>query len=322
MSLPVLGIDIAKKKFQVALLKDGKVKQKSCSNDLEGFEELTGWLSRQKVETVHACLEATGPYGLALAEYLADTGHTVSMVNPARIQGFAKSELLRTKTDQVDAELIARFCLALSPEPWIPDPKEVRDLRGLVRRLGELQDMYQMESNRLETAASDLVSIDIQDHMALLETMIQAIKDQIRDHIDKHPGLKSQRDLLTSIPGIGETTASLLLGEVGQLFQRRSARELTAYAGLDPRERTSGTSVRGKPRLSKVGNARIRKALYLPAVVAMRCNPLIRAHCERMLERGKAKMAAVGAAMRKLLILAYGVLKSGQPFDPRYLETA
>lgn len=319
MSLPALGIDIAKRKFQAALLVNGKVKQKSCSNTPEGFEELKSWLSRQKVERVHACLEATGNYGEALATALADAGHLVSIVNPVRIQGFAKSELIRTKTDAVDSALIARFCEALKPETWVPPAPEVRELRALVRRLSDLQEMYQMESNRLEVGdPSKAVRDSIRALVEHLQEEIDKTKTLIRKHIDRHPGLKAQRDLLTSIPGIADQTAATLLAELGDLSQFTSAKQVAAYAGLFPKERSSGTSVWGKPRLSKVGNHRLRKALYMPAIVAMRANPLISDHCARMLDKGKAKMAAVGAAMRKLLHLAYGVLKSGMPFDSAY----
>ena len=115
MSLTVLGIDIAKQKFDVALLADGKIKNKTCRNSTEGFEVLKMWLEKQGIQKVHACLEATGNYGEDLAIYLHEAGHTVSIVNPARIKGFAQSELVRTKTDKLDAGVIARFCLAMKP---------------------------------------------------------------------------------------------------------------------------------------------------------------------------------------------------------------
>jgi transposase len=137
--------------------------------------------------------------------------------------------------------------------------------------------------------------------------------------MDSHPHLKAQRDLLTSIPGIAETTATVILAEIRDLDTFDSADQLAAFAGLTPHEFSSGSSVHGKPRLSKIGNSRLRKALYMPAVVACRHNPFIRAFCDRLLAKGKSKMSMVGAAMHKLLRQAFGVLKSQKPFDPNFL---
>ena len=157
MSVSVLGIDIAKQKFDVALLLDGKTKHKSCKNSAEGFETLMLWLEKQGIQKVHACLEATGNYGEDLAIYLHEAGHTVSIVNPARIKGFAQSELIRTKTDKIDAGIIARFCLAMKPEPWIPPSPEIRSLRALVRRVDSLIDMRSQEKNRISTAHESVI---------------------------------------------------------------------------------------------------------------------------------------------------------------------
>ena len=177
--------------------------------------------------------------------------------------------------------------------------------------------MRVQENNRLEAGApSEIVRQSLQDHLAYLDQAIAAVEKQIREHIDHHPDLKHQRDLLTSITGIGETTAHKLLSENIQSFT--STREAAAYAGLNPQLRESGTSVHGRPRLSKVGRAGLRKALYFPAISAMRHNPVIMRMCARLEQKGKPKMVQIGAAMRKLLCLASGVLKSGVPFDPAF----
>ncbi len=145
MSAPILGIDIAKERMEVVLLSDSKIKNKSFKNTMEGFEALSVWLKKLGVLQVHACLEATGNYGEELAIYLHEAGHSVSIVNPARIKGFAQSELVRTKTDKIDAGIIARFCLAMKPEVWIPPSPEVRILRAPVRRADSLIDMLTQE---------------------------------------------------------------------------------------------------------------------------------------------------------------------------------
>jgi transposase len=318
MTSKVLGIDISKKDFHVVLLKEsGGTKLKKFTNNTAGFESLHSWLKQLGVEELHACMEVTSIYGEALAEFLYQAGYQVSIVNPARIKGFAKSELLRTKTDSVDAALIARFCAAVKPSFWTPTAPEVKELQALLRRLDSLMEMFSAEQNRLETATATVASLT-QEHLEYLKQQQAQIKQLISDHFDRHPHLKQQRDLLTSIPGIIDVTASVFLAEIGR-EDYKNARQLAAHAGLTPCERSSGTSVRGKTRLSCTGNVRLRKALYMPAVVAMRHNPLLKAIAVRLLGRGKVKMQVIGALMRKLVHLAFGILKSQKPFDPNYL---
>jgi transposase len=313
-----LGIDIAKAKFAAALLTaDGKIRHKSCANTPTGFADLGAWLRRQRVTRVHACLEATGTYGEALATWLHEAGHTVSIVNPAIIHAYARTQLARSKTDRLDAELIARFTATQPPPAWTPPAPEIRQLQALVRRLDALQGMRTQELNRLEAgvAVAD-VRASIEAVLANLDAQIAHVKQLIRDHLDRHPGLRAQRDLLTTIPGIGETTAAVLIAE---LFDKAytSARQAAAFAGLVPRIVESGT-LRQRSRLSKVGPGRLRKALYFPAVTALRCNPTIRAVRARLRAAGKSPMVIIGAAMRKLIHLAYGVLKSGKAYEPTW----
>jgi transposase len=268
-------------------------------------------------------MEATGSYGEALAAYLYSAGHRVSIVNPAVIKAFAATEMSRTKTDKTDAGLIARYCLKHQPPAWSPPPPEISELQALVRRLEALLEMRQQESNRLEAGiAAQVVRESVADHIDYLDQQIKQTHSLIKDHIDRHPKLKQQRDLLSSIPGIGELTASKLLAEIIDINHYSSARQVAAFAGLVPRHNRSGTSVRGRPRLCKIGTARLRKALYLPAIVATQHNPVIKRMSQRLRERGKCPMLIIGAAMRKLIHIAYGVLKSGKPFDPDYGKTA
>jgi transposase len=166
------------------------------------------------------------------------------------------------------------------------------------------------------------VRASVAELLAQLDTQIKRTKRLIRAHIDNHPTLRRQSELLASIPGIAESTAALLLSEITDIKQYRSARQVTAYAGLVPRERQSGSSVRGRVRLSKVGNARLRRALYFPAITAIRCSPFFQAWARGLQERGKSKLSVICAVMRKLVHLAYGVLKSEKPFDPQWMKTA
>jgi transposase len=324
MTAPALGIDIAKLKFNVCLIKqDGKLKHKVFPNTSTGLEQLRDWLSKQGVRSVHACLEATGTYGEALALFLHQAGHAVSVINPAAIKAFAQSRLSRTKTDKVDAELIARFTQAQAPPAWTPLPQEVRELQALVRRLESLIEMRVAEENRLSSGITvEAVQQSVQEHLAYLNEQIKRTEELIRSHINNHPGLRRQSELLDSIPGIAETTAALLLSEVTDIKQYKSARQVAAYAGLVPRERQSGSSVRGRARLSKIGNARLRRALYFPAITALRCSPFFQQWAEGLRQRGKSKMSVICAVMRKLVHLAYGVLKTGKPFDPEWAKSA
>lgn len=324
MELSPLGIDISKAKFDVALLRDdGKLRHKVFPNTTAGYKQLSAWLTRHRAQLVHACLEATGAYSEALAVYLHEAGHRVSIVNPAVIKAFAQTELSRTKTDKADAGLIARYCHKHQPQAWTPAPPEISELQALARRLEALIDMRQQESNRRDAGISaESVKESVRDHIAYLDEQIARTQSQIKDHIDKHPTLKQQRDLLSSIPGIGDLTAAKLLAEIVDINHYSSARQVAAFAGLVPRHHQSGTSVRGRPRLCKVGTARLRKALYFPAIVATQHNPAIKAMSQRLRERGKCPMLIIGAAMRKLIHIAYGVLKSGKPFDPGYGKTA
>jgi transposase len=324
MTQPVLGIDIAKLKFNVCLINtNDKLKHKLFPNTSTGFEQLRQWLAKQGVELLHACMEATGTYGEALALYLHEAGHSVSVVNPAAIKAFAASRLSRTKTDRVDAELIARFCLAQAPPRWTPLPAEVRELQALVRRLESLIEMRVMEENRLSSIITvDSVRQSVEEHLAYLSEQIKRAEELIRNHINNHPRLRRESELLDSIPGIAETTAALLLSEIVDITQYSSARQVAAYAGLVPRERQSGTSVRGRTRLSKIGNARLRRALYFPAITALRCSEFFQSWAEGLRARGKSKKSVICAVMRKLVHVAYGVLKNGKEFDPQWAKSA
>src|SRR5580765_4287829 len=313
-----LGIDISKKSFSVALLLGEKIRQRKFRNKPDDFLALSSWLAKHRVTTVHACLEATGTYGAALADYLHQAGHVVSIVNPVRIKAFAQTELTRNKTDRLDAVLIARFCQMHKPNAWVPAPPEVRELRALVRHLDDLLETRTQLSNRLgdalpvETVQKSLLTL-----LQAVDLQIDEIKRKIKSHIDGNGDLKACRDLLTSIPGIGALTAARLLGEIEQLRQYRHASQAVAYAGLSPKHRQSGTR-HGRVRLSKIGNSNVRKALYFPAITAIRHNPLIRQLSHRLAQRGKCKMVIIGAAMRKLLHIAFGVLKTRTPFNENH----
>lgn len=318
IELPILGIDISKAKFDVALLVGGKVKKSRVfDNNLAGFKALSLWLIKQDISHLQACMEATGTYGDELATYLVDQGFEVSVVNPAQIKSFSGAQLNRAKTDKADAKLIAQFCASMHPMAWVPPPVHVRELQALVQRLAALLQMERQELNRFGTAAP-VIQPSIKAVLATIKVEIKAVERMIRDHIDRHPDLKDQSILLDSIPGIGVATIARLLAFVGDVHRFNDAKALAAFVGLNPTVHQSGSSVRGKPHLSKKGNTTIRKALYMPAIVARRYNPIIKDFADRLKKAGKSNMLIIGAVMRKLLHIIYGVLKSGKPFDADY----
>lgn len=316
MSEPELGIDVAKKKFDVLLMLDDKTLKKVLDNTPKGFKLLQGWLAGLKIERVHACLEATGPYSEPLAEFLFEHGHRVAMVNPFQIRSFAKSDLKRNKTDPADARTIAEFCRAKKHRllDWHPLPPEIKELRELSRRLGMLEKLLASEKNRRETVRGTKVLSSIDRVIADLEKEIKCVEKLIKEHIENNPDLKQQSDLLLTIPGIGEKTAQLLLAEI-EFCSFDSARDVAAYAGVNPGKCDSGTS-KQSTRLSKIGSGRIRKALYFPAIVARKHNQIVSSFARRLSANGKTKMQVIGACMHKLLHIAFGVLKNHRPFEP------
>ena len=312
-----IGIDIAKLKFDAVLLtQDGKYRHKSFKNAASGFSEFLLWCQSLHAQDAHFCMEATGIYYEALANFLVDEKCKVSVSNPAQISAFACSALSRVKTDKADAKLIARFCQAMQPPLFTPPPANIRQLQALVRRLESLKDLQQQERNRLDVSLPVVVP-SIHTILQTLETEIKLIMRAIQSHINDDPDLREQSDLLNSIPGLGKITTALLLAEI--FFNRHdSAKSAVAFAGLNPKPHESGSSVRGKGRISKTGSSRLRAGLYMPAIVALQHNPSIRDFYQRLLAAGKPKMLAIIACMRKLLTLAFAILKSKTPFNAEF----
>jgi len=316
-----IGIDVSKNSLDVVLLCEGKNHYQVVENNLSGFQYLSTWLERKGFQQVHLCMEATGQYGDAAATYFHHRGYPISVINPARIKAYAASHLTRNKTDKADARLIAEYCQKEKPPLWSPPRAVFRTLKALVHYLDDLMATKQQERNRLEFSSTDkLVESILLEHIAFLDDKIKEVHRVILQHIQSDLQLKHCCELLVSIPGVGEWTAARLLAEIQDFRDFKNARQLAAYAGLNPRKYQSGSSVHRKSRLSKVGNAHLRYALYMPAIVAMKHNPIIRDLCQRLSERGLAKMAIVGASMRKLLVLAYGVIKSDLAFDPQFAQ--
>jgi transposase len=315
--MDVPGIDLAKRSFDATLLmSSGTQHYASFANTAEGFAELAAWLAPLCAAPLHACMEATNVYWIDLANFLYTAGHTVSVVNPARIKGFALATLQRNKTDKLDSALIAAFCLKHQPKPWQPPSQQERHLRALVRHRDDLLQTKLQQQNRLRDATDEAVKRSLQKLIELLESELEAVEQDIESQLQAQSTTKSNLALLDSVKGIGLLTAAKLLSEMPNLAEYESAKAAGADVGLSPSEYQSGTSVRRRSKMSKIGKATVRAALYWPAITAMRHCPAMRAFAERLAARGKPKMVIIGAVMRKLIHICYGVLKHQTPYDP------
>ncbi len=322
-----LGIDISKDRFDVFLSfisKKGKreIRKRSFKNDDHGFQSLLNFLHKHNVEKVKTCMESTGCYSEALAEFLHNAGHFVSVVNPYCIKSYARSKLIRQKNDQTDAEVIADYCQRQEPSSWTPPSPEMKKLKHLYRCSVALKDELTLVNNHLEKKERlpKEVANAWEDLAMNIAQKIETIKNSVRELLNQHKELLENFQLLLTIPGIGEESAIAILAEVSDIEVFRDARQLAAYTGVIPRNMTSGSSVYAKPRLSKSGSQTLRKALFFPAIVAKNHNPIIMSFCQRLKEKGKHNMAIVGAAMRKLLHIIFGILTSKSAFDPNHIK--
>ena len=294
----VVGIDVSKSKLDIALLINGKLKSKVFDNSPAGHLSLLEWLSKSKSDmaTMQICMEATGVYYEALALKLHDAGLKVSVINPSCIKGFGRSENIRNKNDAIDAGLIARYCAAMNPEPWVPPPLEQRQLRAWSLRVQSLKDIRQQEENRREAhlvSGMDDVAAHVAEHVKWIDAEIRKLEQEIEDHIDRHPGLKRDADLIASIRGIGTTTLARILGHLGDIRRFKNAKALAAFLGMTPKHHTSGTSIKGKSVICRAGSTSLRAALFMPSMVARRFNPILNQFAERLLTAGLPKKAVI-----------------------------
>jgi transposase len=317
-----VGIDISKLSFDVAILNNGSYQNVQFDNNSEGFKALSKKVKLFKKEAVF-CMEATGIYGLALAKYLFNKGEKVIVVNPIKTHAFVKMEMSRNKTDKADAQSIARYCKHLDDKGEItkslfkPKGEAFEKLQFLITRLEQLDKIATQEKNRLDVSLDKEAVRSIKSVMAHIDKQIIKIKKVLKEIVKQDETLKQQVELLMSIQGIGEKTAWSILAYLGDISLFSNAKQVTSYAGINPKIEQSGTSI-NKSSLSKVGNKRLRKALYMPALTAAKHNPLMKDLYKRLQQKGKPNKVALCAVMRKLLVLAYGVLKSGKAFDPCY----
>lgn len=314
--MDILGIDVSKDDFHTCLLQASGLARQSFPNDPAGYKQLLKWLKNRRCSELHACMEATGAYWLGLASALHRSGARVSVVNPSRTAMFARSQLRRTKTDRVDAAMIADFCKTQDPSPWTPPAAEILELRGLLNYRDQLVAGHIRLKQMMKQVhvGKDLRQLHAKE-LKQFKSATKSIEAALRALLKAHSGLQKQVDSLTPIRGIGFLTAVSIVAKL-PMGRLRDSKAAAAYIGVTPRERQSGTSMNGKPHICKTGNASLRRDLYMPALVAMQHNPILSAFAQRLKERGKSGKVIIVAVMRKLIVLAYLTLNRAAQADP------
>ena len=316
--MPYLGIDLAKESIDVTLLPQDEYGH--FANNERGHKQLLKWLKKREAQMsqIHVVMEATNVYWEELAEQLYKKGVKVSVVNPAAIKGFGISQLQRNKTDKVDSRVIALFGQQTHPRLWQPPQPHQRKLRALVRHKQALVKSRTQQHNRIASCLEPEVKSSLQAVITLLEQQLHDIQTKIMALVQLHPDLQHKHQLITSIPGIGSDTACAILAEFYDLEQYASAKSVAADAGVTPAKYESGTSVRRRARMSRLGKSAVRAVLFWPAQTAIRWNPIVADLAARLKLRGKPFGVILVAAMRKLLHLIFGVVKNNTPFDPDF----
>jgi transposase len=328
----VLGIDVAQKELVVCFGKmyDDWIPQlqanKTFANNPKGFAALIIWINKLATPdiAVRYVMEATGVYHERFAYYLEANGQEISIVLPNKISNYFRTLEVKTITDKTASEAIAQFGLERNLDRWVKPNATFRKMRQLTRERGQIIDERTVLKNQLHAETSEAEpsnnSINrIKNRIKLLNKQEKEIQFELKFIIKANKEIDKNVTLLCTIPGVGLLTATSILGETNGFELIKSKKQLTSYAGLDVREKQSGTSVKGKPRISKKGNRYLRKALHLPALAAIRHNERYKAIFIRLVSKHGIKMKAAVAVQRKLLEMTYTIFKTGMPFDKKYL---
>ena len=315
-NVPIIGIDISKKTFDVCAIFNGKNKSCSFRNNETGCEELISWIKKFDLIDPHICMESTGCYSEFVAEFLYNSGYKVSVINPLQIKSFRLSKMIRQKTDKSDCEVIAMFCLQNCPALWIPKPRENKELQEVNARINALK----MELNRLinsleKEILNRIVAKSINEEMQFAKDMIKKLEQEALNIINDSPKLKRQFGILTEIKGVGPKTAMTILSDMPDVSCFETAKQYAAFAGVTPSHVQSGTSVKGRSHISRLGSKKIRKALYMSAIVVKNHNSDFQAFVKRLVNKGKPPKVIIVAIMRKLLHIFFGILKSNKSFN-------
>ncbi len=309
-----VGIDIAKDKFDVALKRGNKFINGVFKNDASGFKMLEEWLKKYTV-IPWICLEATGSYGESVAEFLASKNIRVSVCNPLQIKNYAKSILIRNKNDILDAKVIAAYAEERKPRCFSPVPEDQKYIKGLVQLIDTLQEQKQQLMNQMESTLLESIKKELKRAIKAIEKRIAELEVKLKASIKKNSGQSEIKKRITAVKGLGEKTAHAIIAYLPNIDDFKNAKQLAAYVGLNPKQHQSGKFA-GRTTLSKIGNARLRKALYMPAIVVKNSNPYFKAFCQRLEKSGLKPKAIIGAVMRKIIHVIFGILKHKQDFNP------
>lgn len=319
-----LGIDMSMPFFDVCLIRGDKRFRRRFENTSTGFERLGEWLKGHGVEVLHACMEATGTYGDALARWLYAQGHEVRVVNPKRMRRYCEALGLLNKTDKVDAEAIAEFALKHWERlmSWRPETEVQRELRESRGQVIALEKMLRQAENRLVSGIqSEAVAKSLERVVACLEEELAAIERHQTEVIESDEQLSKDREILESQIGIGEKTALMLLSRIN--FRKfKNGRATAAFAGLVPKRHESGVSIRKRGRLSKEGNSDIRGAMWFPSRSAKCHDPRMSEFAEKLRAKGRTESAINCAIMRRMIVVAYALVTKQQRYDPDYRQPA
>ncbi len=314
-----LGIDVSNKHLDVAFLTSGQLLSGQFTNDQTGVRKLEKWTKKKGAGRYQVCLEATGRYSDLAATYFHGQGYPVHVINPARIKAYRQSLMKRSKTDQEDAKIIARFGASSTLTLWSPPSEHQREIQEISRHLAFLKEERTRMKNRLESGiVSKAIIRSLKQQIKLIDKQIEQLEEKLKSDTQTNKMTQEPFELLISIPGFGELTAASILAEVVDFSRFETAKQLASHAGLSPALFESGSSVAKRARISKTGNAHLRRILYMPAIVAIKHNPIIRDLAQRLEKEGKPKKVIICAAMRKLLHIAFGVVKHRTSFDPNY----
>ncbi len=315
------GVEVSAKELLVVLRRgEQTLPLKAFPNTAEGHRAVGRYLARPR-RLVRVCLESTGVYGLDIALWLQKrAGIEVMVANPRAVRNFAQALMQRSKTDPLDAVMLMEFAARMPFQAWQPPSPRVLHLCALARRLAAITELCAAEKNRLHAARAaqalpEVVRQDLQRSIAFHERALQRLTEKALELIASDPLLRERFEHLDSIPGVAAASAIPILAELSMLSADLGVRQWVASAGLDPREHSSGSSVHKKARISKAGNRHLRRALYMPALVAVRFDPHLRAFYQHLLAKGKVKMQALVAVMRKLLHAIFGMFKHRQSYQ-------
>jgi transposase len=315
-----VGIDVSNETLDVQKRCGERLSQRQFANTSNGHRQAIAWMLRGAA-AVRVCLEATGIYHLQLALALDRApGIEVMVVNPRASRRFAEAQMVRAKTDQVDAAMLLRYLERMPFKEWAAPAEHRLELQSLAHRLAQLKKEQVRERSRLHAAQragahTALAQRDIRAHLRYLQRHADAVEAAALGLMKQHQNLAEELRLLDSIPGVAEPSAMQLIAELGVLADGLMPQQWVAQAGLDPRPQESGTSLNAPRRISKQGNARLRAALFYPAMSAIRIDPNVNAFYQSLVARGKRKIQAITAVMRKLLHAIWGMLQHRKAWD-------